>query len=98
MPRHKVSRLHGSSTQVLCYNKYMTDPGGIQLLPETRRALEEKRPNESRLLYISIAIGALIFAAGFGLNYYKNSLYNQVTALNDKFAEIEKGRDKELEA
>ena len=76
----------------------MTDVGGIQLLPETRKGLGVKTPGENIFLYTCIAIIVAVFVSIIGLNFYKNSIYAQIDALNQGFIDVENSRDKTSEA
>ncbi len=76
----------------------MADVGGLQLLPETRKKIEVKVPGQNKLLVISVVILAVVLGLYFGLLFYKQSLESSVTVLDTQLFELEKTRDRDLEA
>ncbi len=75
----------------------MPDQNGLQLLPETRRKIELNVPGENRLVYVGIAILVLVLVLTGGLYYYKGTLEDQKTELDEQIIKIEKDRDKKTE-
>lgn len=75
----------------------MPDIGGLQLLPETRRKIEIKVPGQNRSLIFAFILVSIIVALYFGLNFYKSSLFDKITAIDSKLTELETSRDKKTE-
>ncbi len=76
----------------------MPDQNGLQLLPETRRKIEVKVPGENRFLYMGTTVLVLMLVLTGGLYYYKSTLENQKTELDEQIVNLEKNRDKNVEA
>ncbi len=76
----------------------MPDQNGLQLLPETRRKIEIKIPGENRLVYTGITTLILIFVLTGGLYFYKISLEDKKGELDANIINLEKERDKKIEA
>lgn len=76
----------------------MADQNGLQLLPETRRKIEVRVPGENRLIYAGITILVLMLIVVGGLYFYKNGLENTVAELDAQILNLEKDRDKKVEA
>lgn len=76
----------------------MPDQGGIQLLPETRRKIDIKTPGENRWIYAGVAALVLVISMSAGMAYYRSGLENQVAGLDADIANLEKQRDKKVEA
>lgn len=76
----------------------MPDQGGIQLLPESRRKIEIKTPGENRWIYMGIAALVLVSSIAAGLAYYRSGLEDQVAELDADLTNLEKQRDKKVEA
>ncbi|MBI2068729.1 MAG: hypothetical protein HYT67_01325 [Candidatus Yanofskybacteria bacterium] len=76
----------------------MADQGGIQLLPESRRKIEIKTPGENRWVYAGAAALVLVFLIAAGLAFYRGGLEDQVAKLDANLVNLEKKRDKKVEA
>lgn len=76
----------------------MADQNGLQLLPETRRKIEVRIPGENRLVYTGTTILVLMVLVVGGLYFYKNRLETTVTELDAQILNLEKDRDKKVEA
>ena len=76
----------------------MADQNGLQLLPETRRKIEVKVPGENRLIHIGTAVLVLTFVLIGVLYFYKSGLENTKTGLDAEIINLEKDRDKKVEA
>src|SRR3990167_2641300 len=76
----------------------MPNQNGLQLLPETRRKIEVKVPGENRLVYAGISVLVLMLAIVGGLYFYKISLKNKKNELDAEIINLEKERDKKVEA
>lgn len=81
----------------LSYTIYMPDPGGLQLLPETRKKIEIITPGENRFLFIGVAILAIVIVLAGGLYFYKNSLENKLESLDAELLILEQSRNKQVE-
>ena len=75
----------------------MSDKGGLQLLPESRKKLEIKIPGENRLVQIGGILITLVLILGIGGKFYNHSLTNKVTDLDNQIKDIEAKRDKKGE-
>ena len=76
----------------------MPDQNGLQLLPETRRKIEVKVPGENRLINMGIAVLVLMLVLVGGLYFYKITLEDRKTGLDTQIVNLEKERDKKVEA
>lgn len=76
----------------------MADQGGIQLLPEIRRKIEIRTPGENKWIYAGITALVLVFSIAAGLAFYRGGLENQLVGLDADLANLEKQRDKKVEA
>src|SRR3989344_8691061 len=76
----------------------MPDQNGLQLLPETRRKIEIRVPGENKFVYAGITILVLMLILVGGLYFYKGILENKKTELDIKITDLEKDRDKKVEA
>lgn len=76
----------------------MPDQNGLQLLPETRRKIEINVPGENRLVYIGITVLVLMLILVAGLYFYKISQEDTLAKLNAEIVNLEKDRDKKVEA
>ncbi|MEX2090996.1 MAG: hypothetical protein WD989_02635 [Candidatus Paceibacterota bacterium] len=76
----------------------MPDQGGIQLLPESRRKIDIKTPGENRWIYAGISALVLVAVVVLGLIFYRSGLENQITELDTSLTNLEKQRDKKVEA
>ena len=76
----------------------MPDQNGLQLLPETRRKIEVKVPGENRLIYAGTTVLILMFVLIGVLYFYKSSLEDTKIGLDVKITNLEKERDKKVEA
>ena len=76
----------------------MPNQNGLQLLPETRRKIEVRVPGENRLIYAGTAILVLTLILTGGLYFYKSSLEDSKTGLDAQIINLEKDRDKKVEA
>lgn len=75
----------------------MANLGGLQLLPETRRKIEIKAPGQNRSLIFGTIVSVLFLGFYFGLSAYKQSLFSTLSSIDEKLAELERSRDKQLE-
>ncbi|OGN01001.1 MAG: hypothetical protein A3I26_02460 [Candidatus Yanofskybacteria bacterium RIFCSPLOWO2_02_FULL_43_10] len=76
----------------------MPDQNGLQLLPETRRKIEVKVPGENRFIYAGTAVLVLMLVLTGGLYFYKGMLEDTKTGLDAQIINLEKERDKKIEA
>lgn len=76
----------------------MSDAGGLQLLPETRKKIEISMPGQNRSLVFAFIILALVVGLYFGLLAYEQSIFANLTSIDNELANLEKSRDKQLEA
>ena len=76
----------------------MPDQGGIQLLPESRRKIDIRIPGENRWIYAGIAALVLVFSVAAGLAFYRGGLEDQLAGLDTNLTNLEKQRDKKVEA
>ena len=76
----------------------MPDQGGIQLLPESRRKITIKTPGENRWIYAGVTALVLVSSIAAGLAYYRGGLEDQVAGLDNNLTNLEKQRDKKVEA
>ena len=76
----------------------MPNQNGLQLLPETRRKIEVKVPGENRLINMGIAVLVLMLVLVGGLYFYKITLEDRKTGLDTQIVNLEKERDKKVEA
>ena len=76
----------------------MPDQNGLQLLPETRRKIEVKVPGENRFIYAGTAVLVLMLVLMGGLYFYKNTLKDKKIELDASIENLEKDRDKKVEA
>lgn len=75
----------------------MTDQGGLQLLPETRKKIEIIAPGENRMLIIGAIILAIVAVLAGGLYFYENSLENKLVSLDSEITALEQQRDRKSE-
>ncbi len=76
----------------------MPDQNGLQLLPETRRKIEINIPGENRLIYAGTTVLVLILVLVIGLYFYRDALRTKRDVLDSSIVNLEKGRDKKVEA
>lgn len=76
----------------------MSDVGGIQLLPETRKKVEMKIPGENRPVVFASIFAGLILIVYFGLWAYNNKLKGDLDRIGAQLTELEKSRNKTEEA
>ncbi|HAU07642.1 MAG: hypothetical protein UW46_C0002G0012 [Candidatus Yanofskybacteria bacterium GW2011_GWF1_44_227] len=65
----------------------MSDQGGLQLLPETRRKITVTVPGENRLLYLGVVFLILSATAVFGIKFYTSQ---ELESYNSLRADVEK--------
>ena len=75
----------------------MSDIGGLQLLPETRKKIEIRIPGQNRLLTFGIILLLLVAGLYLWLLSYKGSLFSSISAIDEQLLAVEKSRDKDLE-
>ena len=75
----------------------MSNEGGIQLLPESRKEIEVKIPGENNLIFFGLGIIGVILAVFGGLYYYSLSLESSVSSLDAEFQALEIQRAKNAE-
>lgn len=75
----------------------MVNQGGLQLLPETRRRIEIITPGENRLMIIGVLILSIVIIISAIVFYYKNSIENKLTSVDDQLANLEQQRNKQSE-
>ncbi|PJE50533.1 MAG: hypothetical protein COV29_03960 [Candidatus Yanofskybacteria bacterium CG10_big_fil_rev_8_21_14_0_10_36_16] len=73
------------------------EPGNIQLLPATRKEVKIKRRRSFKDFIIPAGAIGIVLAIYGGLFYYKNTLMNQLTNIDQEILVVERSRDKELE-
>ena len=66
----------------------MPNPGGIQLLPETRKKIEVKMPGENRLLTIGTILLVLVMVLFVGLKSLTHGYEQQVREKNAAIVDI----------
>lgn len=76
----------------------MPDQNGLQLLPETRRRIDINVPGENRLVYTGITVLILMLILIGGLYFYKITQEDKMAELDAEIVNIEKDRDKKVEA
>lgn len=76
----------------------MPDQGGIQLLPENRRRIDIKTPGENRWIYAGVTALILVILIAAGMAFYRGGLEDELTGLDANIANLEKQRDKKVEA
>jgi hypothetical protein len=76
----------------------MTENGGLQLLPETRKKINVKIPGENRMIYIGSTLLLIVFSLFFYYHSRVSSLETKIMDLDQQIAAVEKGRDKKTEA
>lgn len=76
----------------------MSDVGGLQLLPETRKKIDIRIPGQNRSVVLSVILLVLILGLFFGLITYKNSLVSSIADIDAQLADLERARDKKLES
>ncbi|MDP3954081.1 MAG: hypothetical protein Q8Q06_01525 [bacterium] len=69
----------------------------IQLLPATRKEVRIKKPISIKGLVFPALILMAVLTAYFGLTFYKNSILNKISSIDQEIISIENDRDKELE-
>jgi hypothetical protein len=75
----------------------MSDRGGIQLLPETRKRIEIKTPGENRLIVIGAVIFAVVASIFFACKLYAQTLNDKLATFDKQLIDIEQKRDKDAE-
>ncbi|MEK7151640.1 MAG: hypothetical protein AAB784_02935 [Patescibacteria group bacterium] len=75
----------------------MSDAGGLQLLPETRKKIEINLPGQNRSFVLAFVFLALIIGLYFGLNVYKQNLIFSINTIDAQITELERSRDKKVE-
>lgn len=75
----------------------MSDLGGLQLLPETRKKIEVHIPGQNRLLILAVVFLFIILGLYAGLQAYKQGLFTTLASIDGQLADIESARDKKLE-
>ncbi len=76
----------------------MSDLGGLQLLPETRKKIEVYVPGQNRPVIFGVIFMVLIGGLYFGLMAYKQGLLSSLASIDGQLAAIEDSRDKKLES
>ena len=76
----------------------MPNQNGLQLLPEARRKIDINVPGENRFIYTGITVLILMFVMIGGLYFYKSGLEDTKTGLDAQIVNLEKERDKKVEA
>jgi cell division protein FtsL len=76
----------------------MSDQGGLQLLPETRKKINVKIPGENRMVYIGSVLMVVVVALFFYYNNKASSMEAKIMELDQQIAAVEKSRDKKAEA
>jgi len=71
----------------------MADRGGIQLLPETRKRIEVSVPGENKLLYIGIAIFAVVAVSYGVLRGVTATLAQEVKQKNTRIVQLNAERN-----
>jgi len=75
----------------------MAEPGGLQLLPETRRRVEIKGRKKRGSIFLGIFLVILVTAGYIAADFYLTSLNNELADLDNQVLDIDKRRDKEME-
>lgn len=76
----------------------MADQGGLQLLPETRKKIEFNVPGENKFLYAGGVVIILVVIVSAGLMWQRQSLEQELAAIDSKIVDLEKQRDTKAEA
>jgi hypothetical protein len=69
----------------------------LQLLPETRKKIEVRRPGENKPVILSLIFTGIVLGTYLGLMFYKNSILSSISQADEQLAALEKSRDKKLE-
>jgi len=75
----------------------MSDKGGIQLLPETRKKIDIRIPGENRLISFGVSLTVFVLAITAGLWWYSSRLQAQIASADEQMTSLEKQRDKKAE-
>lgn len=75
----------------------MDKGGGLQLIPDTKRTVDIKRPGENRFLIIGIIIAVLFIGLNIGVTLYKQSYKSKIEKIDQDLTTLEASRDKNLE-
>ena len=75
----------------------MAEPGGLQLLPETRRHVEIKGQKKRGSIFLGVFLIILVTAGYIAADFYLTSLNDELAGLNNQVLDIDERRDKEME-
>lgn len=71
--------------------------GGVQLLPKARKQVAPRREGPGRMVYVGLAIGAIVLVANITLDAFGTSVEEKIAALDGQMRTQENQRDKERE-
>jgi len=72
----------------------VADIGGLQLLPETRKKIDYRKPGQNRLLFLAFIFVGLILAIYGGLYFYKGTQKTKLDDIDNQLVANEKARSK----
>lgn len=75
----------------------MSNTGGLQLLPETRKKIDVMTPGENKVIAIGGVMLAIIAVLTGGIYFYQNSLEDKLASLDAKLVTLEQQRNKQTE-
>jgi hypothetical protein len=75
----------------------MSDKGGLQLIPETRKRIEVSVPGENKMIYVGLGLIFVVALIYGGFFFYNSQLETTVDELNAKIDDQEKTRVKSEE-
>ena len=75
----------------------MAEPGGLQLLPETRRHVEIKGRKKRGTIFLGIFLILLVVAGYVAADLYLTSVQDELAALDSQVMGIESRRDRDTE-
>jgi len=75
----------------------MAEPGGLQLLPETRRRVEIKGQKKRGSIFLGIFLLIVVVAGYVAADFYLTSVEDELASLDEQVMGIEARRDKDAE-
>lgn len=75
----------------------MAEPGGLQLLPETRRHVEIKGQKKRGSIFLGIFLLIVVVAGYVAADFYLTSVEDELASLDEQVMGIDKRRDKDAE-
>ncbi len=75
----------------------MAEPGGLQLLPETRRRVEIKGQKKRGSIFLGILLLIIVTAGYIAADFYLTSVEDELASIDNQVTDIDNRRDKDAE-